>query len=188
MNRQRLMLGRDAQRIIRYHTMPVVEQQNVGAHTFGVCMLLVELTDGQVSSRLLQAALFHDVAEAIVGDTPSPILHRMPAFRTAYKAAEEEVNKTYDLAVKLPDDEAWLLKLADRLELAMFCLEDWARGNQQARLMVDRVLSTLDPMFDHRYGIWKFDKPTPLTDNIQSLTELVITRYKRVRDGTLYGP
>lgn len=139
MNLDRLFLGRAAQRVRRFHTMPTVEEQTVGAHTFGVLHLIMELTDYRASLDLVVAALHHDMQEAIVGDTPSPVLRRLPEFREAYKNAEKHIEDRYELGISLEPNEEWLLKAADRLELALFCLEDWSRGNRQALLMLERV-------------------------------------------------
>jgi 5'-deoxynucleotidase YfbR-like HD superfamily hydrolase len=123
--------------------MPTVELQSVGAHSFGVCLLLIELTDGKCSANLLKAGLYHDVAEAKVGDTPSPTLRDFPDLRRAYKEAEAQIEATYCLDVELTDDEKRLLKLADRVELAFFALEEVSRGNHSALPMVGRILDAI---------------------------------------------
>lgn len=138
------MLGRAAQRIVRFHTCPTIEVQTVGAHTFGLCLILVELTNGDCSAALLKAALFHDMAEAKVGDTPSPILREAPLLKQAYKEAELKIDIEYDLLVDLTADEQRLLKLADRMELALFALEDADRGNLQGLAIAGRVIASIE--------------------------------------------
>lgn len=144
MNPERLALGRKAQGIIRFHMEPTLVMQTVGAHTFGLCLLLIELTDNACSVNLLKAALFHDVAEAKIGDTPSPALRDFPFLKQAYKDAEAQIEAVYNLNIDLTEDEKRLLKLADRMELAFFALEDIDRGSRRALGIVRRVLDSID--------------------------------------------
>lgn len=142
MNKNRVALGRMAQRIVRFHVMPTIETQTVGAHTFGVCLLLLELTNGNCSQELMKAALYHDVPEAVVGDIPSPTLRKFPKLKEEYKAAEEIVCIEYGMQPTLTAEEARLLHLADRLELVLFAVEDHWRGNTHALGMAQRCLDS----------------------------------------------
>ena len=75
-----------------------------------------------VRSDLLREALYHDAAEAVLGDMPSPAKKRFPALAAAYEKAE--------LAVLIEMGHTWNLT---RLESDMLCLCDkldallWAR-------------------------------------------------------------
>jgi 5'-deoxynucleotidase YfbR-like HD superfamily hydrolase len=140
-NFKRLELGRKAQRVARFHTDPTTEHQTVGAHTFGICLILLEITEGNCSPALMKAALYHDVAEALTGDTPSPLLSRFPDLKAAHVIAEKSIEMLYDLSVDLTPEERRQLKLADGLELMLFALEDLQRGNLRAGGILSRVVA-----------------------------------------------
>lgn len=62
--------------VVRYHTTPRVRSQNVAAHSWGVAVIAMALTqnvnDADKIKRLLFDALTHDVAELFTGDIPTP--------------------------------------------------------------------------------------------------------------------
>lgn len=125
---ERLKAVERSARVRRYHTEPVIHQQNVGEHTYGVMWFILLMVDNP-SANLLKAALMHDTAEYAVGDVPSPT-KRHDTIKEAFDKVEEEV--LAQLAWRRPDltaEEERLLKLADLLEGAAFCLSEWRRGN-----------------------------------------------------------
>jgi 5'-deoxynucleotidase len=180
-NLERFKLTRRAQRLRRYHTLPTNEQQTVGAHSFGVCMLLHEITGGKVSANLLVAALYHDVTETVLGDVPSPAYHLFPELKTAMANAEYSVAEKYDIMFELDTQEQKLLKIADSMEALFFCLEDYQRGNLDARLMVSRVTAGL--LTDYGSGHFE-DLRNPLwRKNCTQLMEYAIKRTEEIRKG-----
>lgn len=141
MNLYRFELARRAQQVIRFHTAPTNRLQTVGEHSFGVCIILMEFYDGEdIPLELIKAALYHDVAEADTGDIPSPALRRFPSLRSSVKIAEESIAFDNAMLTNLTDDQERQLKLADRLELALFAIEDYNRGNKRAERLLERVL------------------------------------------------
>jgi 5'-deoxynucleotidase YfbR-like HD superfamily hydrolase len=123
------MVERSA-RVRRYHTEPLLHQQNVGEHTYGVMWLIMLLTNHQASRNLLLAALEHDSPEHEVGDIPAPT-KRLTGMKHTFDALEEGVMSQLQLLGHvITKDEANILKLADCLEGAMFCAFELRRGNR----------------------------------------------------------
>jgi 5'-deoxynucleotidase YfbR-like HD superfamily hydrolase len=124
------MIGRSA-KVKRYHTEHTQHTQTVGEHTYGVMWLVYLLTDGRPSAALLLHALAHDAPEYATGDVPAPV-KKQGGIKSAFDALEEEVMT--NLQIRLPgfdmnDSQFQILKLADCLEGAMFCLSELQRGN-----------------------------------------------------------
>ena len=144
---ERLKAVERSARVRRYHTEPVIHQQNVGEHTYGVMWFILLMVDNP-SAALLTAALMHDTPEYAVGDVPSPT-KKAPVIKQALDQLEDEVLER--LLWKLPvisDAEARYLKLADLLEGAAFCLSEWRRGNRDISPALGnylRYIATMHP-------------------------------------------
>ena len=111
----------DAQFINRYHTVPLGGlRQTVGAHSYAVVVLLDQLWDN-CSKNLLLSALYHDVPEIILGDIPATAKWDYPEIKEAFKQAEDKVAKDLGLYFVLTREESDRLKMADMLELVMYC-------------------------------------------------------------------
>ena len=112
---ERLKAVERSARVRRYHTEPVIHQQNVGEHTYGVMWFILLMVDSP-SANLLKAALMHDTAEYAVGDVPSHT-KKTPVIKQAFDQLEDEMLER--LLWKLPDItdvEARFLKVRRRVE------------------------------------------------------------------------
>ena len=120
-NYEKLETIYDAQFINRYHTVPLGGlRQTVGAHSYAVVVLLDQLWDN-CSKNLLLSALYHDVPEIVLGDIPATAKWSYPDVQRVFKKAEQKVMKDLDIAFVLTDRELNRLKMADMLELVMYC-------------------------------------------------------------------
>ncbi|TXH54316.1 MAG: HD domain-containing protein [Desulfurellales bacterium] len=130
----------------RYHTWPVLHNQRIDSHSFGVAMLVARmalsanLEDGEgLSVPLLMAALTHDLAEQIVGDMPAPAKRNMSAlldmeysdFRAKWGEMETQIleQNAQDWDHLISEKQRRWLKLADAMEGAIFCARERAMGN-----------------------------------------------------------
>ena len=132
----------DAQFINRYHTVPLGGlRQTVGAHSYAVVVLLDQLWDN-CSKNLLLSALYHDVPEIVLGDIPATAKWSYPEVQKAFKKAEQKVMKDLDIDFVLTDRELNRLKMADMLELVMYChkLND---SNPRMRLIMQTGVNYL---------------------------------------------
>ena len=120
-NYEKLETFYDAQFINRYHTVPLGGlRQTVGAHSYAVVVLLDQLWDN-CSKNLLLSALYHDVPEIVLGDIPATAKWSYPDVQKVFKKAEQKVMKDLDIDFVLTDRELNRLKMADMLELVMYC-------------------------------------------------------------------
>ena len=120
-NIKTLITAWDAQFLVRYHTVPLqTERQTVGAHSYAVSILLDQLWPDS-SKQLILSALYHDVAEVILGDVPATAKWAYPDLRKAFEKAEDEIMKNLELNFVLTKKEKDRLKMADMLELVMYC-------------------------------------------------------------------
>ena len=120
-NYEKLETIYDAQFINRYHTVPLGGlRQTVGAHSYAVVVLLDQLWDN-CSKNLLLSALYHDVPEIVLGDIPATAKWSYPDVQKVFKKAEQKVMKDLDIDFVLTDRELNRLKMADMVELVMYC-------------------------------------------------------------------
>lgn len=125
------MITRSA-RVKRYHSEPVLHQQTVGEHTYGVLWFILMIANGRASAELLRAAVMHDMHEYITGDVPSPS-KRLPGVKEVFDGLEADIEMTVvgERAPILTAEEAWTLKTADCLDGLTFCAFELRLGNRE---------------------------------------------------------
>lgn len=133
---------RSAGNIKRYHTVQIIGEQTVAAHSFNVAMLCKAI-EPNCSMNLLMAALTHDLAEIETGDIPATTkwYHKKLADELAeIETAFEEVHELY---FQLTKEERDTLKIADMLELIFFCDEQRKLGNENMLVIMNRGVEYL---------------------------------------------
>ena len=137
--------------IERWSTMRKTKRENVLEHTAQVAMLVHALAllgnEGHNKtydpSKLATYALYHDADEVLTGDLPTPVKYHNPQMREVYALIEtdararllkmlpEDLQSHYEplISSHLDEDEAKLLKAADRLAAYLKCLEERSLGN-----------------------------------------------------------
>jgi hypothetical protein len=112
----------------RWHTHPQLQDtgDTVATHQRRVTELCRDLAafirHPLHDSDLLYAAAKHDMAEAVLGDVPSPAKERFPALAAAYAKAELQVLTEMGLNWNLNRKEHDMLTLCDKLDAY-----EWAR-------------------------------------------------------------
>ena len=102
------------------------------------------------------AALFHDAAEILTGDLPTPIKYNNPEIMTAYRQVEaaaaeklldmlpEALRPAYEpLLVETDPETRALVKAADKLAAYIKCIEERRAGNDEFLLAEQKSLETL---------------------------------------------
>ena len=141
----------DAQFLVRYHTVPLnFERQTVGAHSYAVTVLIDQLWPDS-SKQLLQAALYHDVPEIILGDIPATAKWDNADLTRAFTKAEEKVFNDLELQFYLSKEEKDKLKMADMLELVMYAHRHLYLGKLMAEIKKTGVDSLNDRFKDNPY-------------------------------------
>jgi hypothetical protein len=120
----------------RFHTVPTIGEETVGTHSFGVAMMVLAITDQKASANLIRAALFHDMAEQVTGDTPFTSKKAFPMVQCALAVVEEAWEEENGFKVELNKRDKAVLKWADMLQLLWFCKTQRDLGN-----------TNMDPVF-----------------------------------------
>lgn len=151
--------------IQRWALMRNTSQENVQEHSHQVAVLAHGLAvirntyfDGSIDANgVAVAALYHDAAEILTGDLPTPIKYHNPRIQTAYREVENVANQS--LLSMLPNelqsvyqpilmeedsDIKQLVKAADKLSAYIKCLEEVKAGNHEFRDAADTIKKTLE--------------------------------------------
>lgn len=131
---------REAGHTRRCHGTKIIGEQTVAEHSFHVAMLCIEICQGKASAELLKAALYHDLPECETGDVPAPVKWKSPAVAGALEEMEQEFNERHNLHVSITAEELIILKWADSLELAFFCVDQLMMGNRFVKHMYNSIM------------------------------------------------
>lgn len=166
----RIQQFRHGGQVKRYHTWPTLREQSVGAHSHGVAMIIMQLTDYTASPFLLMAALAHDIAEAWTGDMPAQVKWRSAALKEALAVEEERINNDLNINFEqaLDINEQMLLKAADMLDLMFYCYEERALGN----LNMDKVMQN-----GYDWMRANISRTTDALTRARALTEILACNY-----------
>ena len=119
-----------AGRVKRWHAFPIIGEQTVADHSWGVALIVVEIAEDYLSENLMRAALTHDVAELDTGDIPYGAKRRWPHLAAALDKCETEVEQEYNIDWTLSQKQREILKWADMFELLMFADAQRNLGNR----------------------------------------------------------
>ena len=123
----------------RWHVIPIIGEETVGHHTFGVAMMTLAITDGKASGDLLRAALFHDCAEGETGDLPADIKRNHPHIKKVFGDIEEKWERQNGFFLQLDETDTLALKHADVLQLLYFCKAQLNLGNINMEPVLERA-------------------------------------------------
>jgi 5'-deoxynucleotidase YfbR-like HD superfamily hydrolase len=139
----RFQVIRDGGNVKRYHTAPMIGEQTVAHHTFGVVCILLELWPDS-SPNLIKAALRHDVVECMTGDSPAPAKRAFPPLWEALHEAERVLLNQFGLYVAITEEEHRRLKLADWAELVLTAYEQMTLGNMNFDIVYRRGIEYIE--------------------------------------------
>jgi 5'-deoxynucleotidase YfbR-like HD superfamily hydrolase len=114
--------------VTRYHTVFTINKETVGHHSHGVAMMVLMIKP-DASASLLKAALYHDLAEQVVGDIPSPAKRRFDLGKRLDELEHAVIREAGIEQPELNDEEVRVLKLADIAQGALFCAREVQLGN-----------------------------------------------------------
>lgn len=145
----KVLLMRDAGVVKRSHTCRTLMDRNVAEHSHGVAMLvlLLHMEAGMVpSAQLLAAALTHDLSELATGDVPAPVKRNNEDVRQALHRISVAWEEEHGIRFYLTDQEADLLLWCDRMDFALFALEEVTMGNRYFLEYLQRITGWLREM------------------------------------------
>ena len=139
--------------IRRWSLMKSVSEENIAEHSAQVAQIAHALAliknryfGGTLNAdRIATMALYHETAEVLTGDLPTPIKYYNPEIRGAYKEIESIANEKLlsmlpaelqadyrSLVVEDPESyEAMLVKAADKISAYIKCIEEMRSGNRE---------------------------------------------------------
>ena len=142
--------------INRWALMRNAREENLSEHclevailTHALCVIGNKKWNKNLSvEKAVLRALYHDAAEILTGDMPTPVKYRKEELKTAYKKVEKEAEErllstlpqylTEEFGkVFFPEDYATLsyenklIKAADKLSALIRCEEELRAGNQE---------------------------------------------------------
>lgn len=152
--------------IRRWGLMRNTFQENIQEHSHMVAVLAHALAvirrdvfGGQIDpGAAAVAALYHDAAEILTGDLPTPVKYYNPEIRDAYKQVEAvSADRLTALLPQVlqgefrpllreetdPDTHA-LVKAADKLAAYIKCLEELRAGNREFEQAAQQTKAVLD--------------------------------------------
>ncbi|MCI9121055.1 MAG: 5'-deoxynucleotidase [Oscillibacter sp.] len=159
--------------IQRWALMRNTAPENVQEHSHQAAVLahaLAVIRNEKFGGRLdpglaAAAALYHDAAEILTGDMPTPIKYDNPAIRSAYKEVEavaadkllrllpQELQGWYrPLLTEVDPEIGRLVKAADKLSAHIKCVEELKAGNTEFREAAAQTRKALES-----YGLPEVD-------------------------------
>ena len=114
------------------------------------------------TDKIAALALYHDTAEVVSGDMPTPIKYYSPRIKSAYGEIEDVINRKLleslppEMAEKYsvyitPDTESLeykLMKVADKVSAYIKCIEERLSGNKEFDTAYKRLKKQLDGLVD----------------------------------------
>ena len=169
--------------ISRWALMRNSYTENIQEHSHQVAVLAHALAvirneqfGGQIDpGAVAVAALYHDAAEILTGDLPTPIKYYNPAIRDAYRQVESvaagklldmlppELRPTYEDILRPADpDVATLVQAADKLSAYIKCVEELKAGNTEFKKAAEQTAAALDAFelpeltYFREHFLWSF--------------------------------
>ena len=151
--------------IRRWSLMRNTQPENDAEHSLQVAMIahaLAVLARDRYGravepEHVVTLAVYHDAAEVLTGDLPTPVKYHSEHLREAYGAVEKAASEK--LCAMLPageirdavapvltergTDAMRLVKAADRLSAYVHCLEEQRAGNREFDAAAARILETI---------------------------------------------
>lgn len=142
----------DGGNIIRYHAHPLTKSQDVSAHSHRVSLVVLAVWP-ECRQELLKAAVYHDLSELATGDVPSTTKWAHPTLGTELNRVTTEWEKNRGLRVSLTRPEMIVLKLADMIEGAMFCMDRYRNGEQKGGLIANAYIqASVEYLNENTFG------------------------------------
>lgn len=140
---KQIKLVRKGLSVERLHTLPHITPYNNGFHSANVAYIALELctANGINPANCVIAGLMHDVHESYIGDTPANVKVDNPELKTLMTSIESKWESDNGLDLPdLSDVEKSILKIADLVELGMYCLDELKMGNSNMKFVIRNVI------------------------------------------------
>jgi 5'-deoxynucleotidase YfbR-like HD superfamily hydrolase len=136
--------------IPRYHTWPHLRPQSIAEHSWQLMRIVKDVSPFAVPSCVYEYILHHDVGETATGDIPYPVKKNNPDLKAIMDELEATALK--DMGIKLPVLPSYwykLIKACELIEMWEWAYGELLRGNEFARLVMERCRGPVDLVEDH---------------------------------------
>ena len=154
--------------IERWGLMHSVQKENIQEHSLSVTLLAHALAlvkeeyfgETLDTEKVVLYALYHETSEVLTGDLPTPIKYFNADINASYKSLENVANEK--LLTMLPDSlraryapllrpdaesaEYRVVKLADKLDAYLKCVEELKAGNMEFKKAAEQTRRALNEM------------------------------------------
>ncbi|HEX7962210.1 MAG TPA: YfbR-like 5'-deoxynucleotidase [Terriglobales bacterium] len=144
MNTDQLLELRRCRNVIRWHTWPHADRQNLADHQWSVALTCAWLCEWNPSRDLLLAALLHDAHEIETGDVPSTASWRFGKNQSPEIQVKAQLGGT-EVFPPLNADDQKILFWADKLDMLLYANEQRELGMRTFDKVFDRVVRKLLP-------------------------------------------
>ena len=124
----------------RWHARPIIGEQTVAAHTWGMLVIADHLFPTRVRNLVLPI-LYHDVVEKFTGDLPADAKWREPRLKELTDKVSADIEKVLSIHFELTLSDQFAMSICDRMEMLWFCVEQNRLGNTNMDQVFRRVLS-----------------------------------------------
>lgn len=141
-----------AGRVRRYHTWPVLHQETVAEHTFGVLRIYREIFG--LRDAPVEYIMDHDLDELHVGDMPFPLKSRYPEIKAALVTAERDARERLGLPTDyaISETDRARVKVCDLLQMWEFGKIEVRLGNVMATDIVSDTVRAATELAKLRLG------------------------------------
>ena len=177
--------------ITRWGLMRNTFSENLQEHSHQVAILAHALAlirrdilhlPGPDPEQCAVAALYHDAAEILTGDLPTPIKYYSPELRQAYRVVEDAagekllsmlppaLRESYrDYVLEQNEAVNPIVKAADKLAAYIKCLEELKAGNQEFSTASAQTLAALEAAQREEVAWFLENCLEPFTRNLDQL-------------------
>lgn len=157
--------------IKRWSLMKANDRENIAEHSaqtaqiaHAIAVIKNRLYGGSINAdKITTLALYHEAAEVITGDLPTPIKYYNPKIRTAFKEIEGVANEKLlsmlpdvltedyrDIIIQAEDTyEHVLVKAADKISAYIKCIEEMRSGNREFAKAELSLKKEVESYFDY---------------------------------------
>tara|TARA_R110000744_G_scaffold195300_1_gene314288 strand:- start:815 stop:1351 length:537 start_codon:yes stop_codon:yes gene_type:complete len=129
----------------RYHTLPIIGEQTVASHSWGVALILDWLKP-DISKTAILKALTHDVAEKQTGDIPAPTKWNNKSLAKQLASVERRIERELGVDYELTTEEKEFFKQSDLFELLLYCVNQRSLGNTNVNVVFSNGVEKLVDM------------------------------------------
>ena len=145
---QILTNARFAGSVVRYHTWPTHQTQDVGSHTWQVLRIYWSIW-ATPSPQVFTYLLWHDAGELVLGDLPFPVKAWAPRLKKLCDNIEDvAVVKMGGKVIKLSPQEKLRCKIADLVEMLEHGLVEFQMGNKLAQPIIDDISTAIEKLYE----------------------------------------